>query len=141
MVLKTICSFILEKKGVKFELKIRENGQFSRTSDAGGGARGGTGGCSFPSSGSPGVLTFPPPQSGKNFVSVREFLTENCFTMHRKIPSFLLFSPPVGEPSLSTGKSWRHPCSDVGACLFVCLYSYFTSILILVIHIYIHIYT
>ena len=39
------------------------------------------------------------PPSGKNFVSVREFSTENCVQMHRMIPSMLLFSPLAGEPS------------------------------------------
>ena len=57
-----------------------------------------------PSSGS--VSPFP---WGKNFVPVGEFLTENCVLMHRKIPSILLFSPPVLGTQHPSGKSWRHP--------------------------------
>ena len=38
-------------------------------------------------------------RSGKNFVSVEEFSTKNCVQMHKKIPSILIFSPPVGEPT------------------------------------------
>ena len=38
-------------------------------------------------------------RSRKNFVSVEEFSTKNCVQIHKKIPSILIFSPPVGEPT------------------------------------------
>ena len=50
------------------------------------------------------------PLSGKSFVSIGEFLTENCVIMHRKMSFILLFSPLSGKPALSLGKSSRHPC-------------------------------
>ena len=42
-------------------------------------------------------------------MSVGEFWTENCVIMHRKIPPILLFSPPVGETSPPSCKTWRNP--------------------------------
>ena len=53
------------------------------------------------------------PSSGKNFVSIGEFLTENCVMMHRKIPFILLFSPPVGEPSPRRANPGATPAHDV----------------------------
>ena len=37
------------------------------------------------------------PPSGKNFVFVGEFLTENCVPMHRKIPAILLLRGFTGR--------------------------------------------
>ena len=50
-----------------------------------------------------------PPASGTNFVSVREFSTENCVLMHRKIP-FIFLAPLSGNPAPPpTGKILAPP--------------------------------
>ena len=61
------------------------------------GARGSTG----------GVASLP--RSGKNFMPVGAFTTENCILMYRKIPSILLCSPLSGNPAPLSCKSWHDP--------------------------------
>ena len=68
--------------------------------------------CSNSRGGARGGLGAVAPSSGKNFVSVGEFLTENCVIMHIKIPFILLFSPPVEEPSAPVRQILAPPLSN-----------------------------